>query len=283
MARPLRIEFSGALYHVTARGNARQNIYEDDQDRLAFLDALLSCTQTYHWQCHAYCLMSNHYHLLIETGDATLSKGMRHLNGTYSQLYNKRHKRVGHLLQGRYKAILVEKESYLLELARYIVLNPVRARMLHHADEWPWSSFRATAGLTPEPPFLTTEWILQAFGNTLSQSRTAFAQFIAEGNDQPSPWENLKNQIYLGSDQFVEQTQQYLQHGRKLKEIPAPQRLRPIKPLSHYQEAYNDRKEAMAKAWLEGHYTLTQIGEHFGCGRSTVNRAVNAFRGKWET
>lgn len=283
MARPLRIEFSGALYHVTARGNARQNIYEDDQDRLAFLDALLSCTKTYHWQCHAYCLMSNHYHLLIETGDATLSKGMRHLNGTYSQLYNKRHKRVGHLLQGRHKAILVEKESYLLELARYIVLNPVRARMLHHADEWPWSSFRATAGLTPEPPFLTTEWILQAFGNTLSQSRTAFAQFIAEGNDQPSPWENLKNQIYLGSDQFVEQTQQYLQQDRKLKEIPVPQRLRPIKPLFHYLETYSDRKEAMAKAWLEGHYTLTQIGEHFGCGRSTVNRAVNAFRGKWET
>ena len=227
--------------------------------------------------------MSNHYHLLIETGDTTLSKGMRHLNGTYSQRYNKHHQRVGHLFQGRYKAILVEKESYLLELARYIVLNPVRARMLHHPEQWPWSSYRATAGLTPEPSFLTTEWILQAFGSTLSQSRIAYTQFIAEGDNQPSPWENLKNQIYLGSDHFIEKTQQHLQHDKKLKEIPVPQRLQPLKPLSHYQEAYNDKKEAMAKAWLDGHYTLTQIGEHFGCSRSTVNRAVKAYRGKWET
>lgn len=110
MARPVRLEFSGALYHVTARGNARQDIYIDDKDRRDFLDILSCCTKTYHWQCHAYCLMSNHYHLLIETGDANLSKGMRHLNGVYAQYFNKRYRRVGHLLQGRFKAILVEKE-----------------------------------------------------------------------------------------------------------------------------------------------------------------------------
>jgi len=152
MARPIRLEFSGALYHVTARGNARQDIYVDDKDRRYFLETLSYCTKTYHWQCHAYCLMSNHYHLLIETGDANLSKGMRHLNGVYAQYFNTRHKRVGHLLQGRFKAILVEKESYLLELARYIVLNPVRARMLHSASGWPWSSYRPTAGLAEIPP-----------------------------------------------------------------------------------------------------------------------------------
>ena len=216
MVRPVRLEFSGALYHVTARGNARQDIYVDDKDRRYFLETLSYCTKTYHWQCHAYCLMSNHYHLLIETGDANLSKGMRHLNGVYAQYFNTRHKRVGHLLQGRFKAILVEKESYLLELARYIVLNPVRARMLHSASGWPWSSYRPTAGLAEIPPCLTTEWILQAFSDNLKSSRTGYEQFIAEGSNQPSPWEKLRNQIYLGSDQFIEAAQRHLEPNRKL-------------------------------------------------------------------
>ena len=268
---------------LIARGNARQDIYVDDKDRRYFLETLSYCTKTYHWQCHAYCLMSNHYHLLIETGDANLSKGMRHLNGVYAQYFNIRHKRVGHLLQGRFKAILVEKESYLLALARYIVLNPVRARMLHSAAEWPWSSYRPTAGLAEIPPCLTTEWILQAFSDNLKSSRTGYEQLVAEGSNQPSPWEKLRNQIYLGSDPFIEAAQRHLEPNRKLTETPRPQRLKPIKPLSHYQETYKNRNQAMARAWLDGHYSLSQIGEHFGCGRSTVNRAVKAFRGKWET
>ena len=127
MVRPLRIEFAGALYHITSRGNERQDIYRDDTDRQQFLSILGDCIQKYNWHCHAFCLMSNHYHLLIETAAPTLSKGMRQLNGVYTQFHNIRHKRVGHLFQGRYKAILVEKEYYLLELSRYIVLNPVRA------------------------------------------------------------------------------------------------------------------------------------------------------------
>ncbi|MFT6915583.1 MAG: putative transposase [Motiliproteus sp.] len=147
MARPLRLEFAGALYHVTSRGDRREDIYENDNDRDEFLSVLAAVCETYNWVCHAYCLMSNHYHLLIETPDANLSKGMRQLNGVYTQRYNHSHGRVGHVFQGRYKAILVEKENYLIDLSRHIVLNPVRAAMVFTAGDWPWSSYRATAGL----------------------------------------------------------------------------------------------------------------------------------------
>ena len=154
MARPLRIEFSGAIYHVTSRGNARCAIYEDDEDRRAFLSALDRVMVRFHWICHAYCLMDNHYHLLIETPEGNLSQGMRQLNGVYTQGFNRRHNRVGHLFQGRFKAIVVDRDSYLLELCRYIVLNPVRAGEVSRPEEYRWSSYRATAGLSPGAGFL---------------------------------------------------------------------------------------------------------------------------------
>jgi putative transposase len=131
---------------VTSRGDRQDDIYENNIDRDGFLAVLADVCATYNWVCHAYCLMSNHYHLLIETPDANLSKGMRQLNGVYSQSFNRRHGRVGHVFQGRYKAIHVDREEYLLELARYIVLNPVRAKMVRSAKDWPWSSYRSTTG-----------------------------------------------------------------------------------------------------------------------------------------
>ena len=141
MARPLRIEFENALYHVTSRGDGQEDIYMDDEDRLDYLGVLAEVCERFNWVLQAYCLMSNHYHLLIETPDSNLSKGMRQLNGVYTQRFNRKHQRVGHVFQGRYKAILVEKDAYLLELARYMVLNPVRAQMVRSAKDWPWSSF----------------------------------------------------------------------------------------------------------------------------------------------
>jgi len=126
MTRPVRIEFEGALYHVTSRGDRREAIYEDDADRVAFLGVVESVAETFNWVCHAYCQMTNHYHLVIETPDGNLSKGMRQLNGVYTQLLNRKYARVGHLFQGRYKAILVDADAHLLELTRYVVLNPVR-------------------------------------------------------------------------------------------------------------------------------------------------------------
>jgi len=137
MARPLRIEFPGAVYHVTSRGNARQDIYTCAGDRRLFLQTLGDVSTRYHWRCYAWCLMGNHYHLVVETPIANLSSGMRQLNGVYTQSFNRRYDRVGHLLQGRYKAIIVDREAYLLEAVRYTLLNPVRADIVTAAGQWP--------------------------------------------------------------------------------------------------------------------------------------------------
>ena len=274
MARQLRIEFEGALYHITSRGNAREAIYKNDEDRAEFLSLLNNTCNRFDWYCHAYCLMDNHYHLLIETNRPSLSKGMKHLNGTYTQFFNRSHKRVGHIYQGRFKGILVEKESYLLELSRYIVLNPVRARMVRTAKDWQWSSYRATAGISIAHSCLTTDWLLSGFCNQRKSAQHAYREFIQKGRNQPSPWENLKNQIYLGSSEFVEEMQCKLEPDHSLNDIPKKQKQAALKPLNYYQQRYDSRSKAMAKAYLGGHYTLKEVGQHFGVSYATVSRAV---------
>ncbi len=276
MARPLRIEFAGALYHVTARGNAREDIYLDDGDRQRFLSLLLNTVNRYAWYCHAYCLMDNHYHLLIETIAPTLSKGMKFLNGSYTQYFNRQHHRVGHVFQGRYKALLVQKESYLLELARYIALNPVRAHRVRHADEWRWSSYRATAGYVENDPCLTTDWVLAGFAQTKEEAQRRYREFVQQDKEQASPWNILKNQIYLGDDAFVNEMQCKLDPEQSLQDIPKKQKQPPIKPLAYFAGQYKTRDESMAQAYLSGHYTLAQVGEHFGVSYATVSRAVKA-------
>ncbi len=206
MSRPLRLEFAGAIWHVTSRGNERRNIFRDDTDRLRFLAILGRTIESFGWKLHAYVLMNNHYHLLLETPEPTLSRGMRELNGIYTQAFNRRHHRVGHLFQGRFKAVLVERESHLLELCRYIVLNPVRSGTVRAAREWPWSSYRATAGLVPTPPWLETRWALQQFGTRDEQALQRYRQFVSEGKEAGyDPWSRLRGQIYLGSGKFLRQ------------------------------------------------------------------------------
>ncbi|MDT8376083.1 MAG: transposase, partial [Mariprofundaceae bacterium] len=202
MARPLRVEYPGAIYHVTSRGNAQSDIYLDDSDRESFLLTLSEVVSRFGWACHAYCLMSNHYHLVIETPKANLAQGMRQLNGIYTQRFNRVHHRVGHIFQGRYKAILVERDAYLLELSRYVVLNPVRAKMVKDVSQWPWSSYRATAGMVACPAWLSIAWLLDQFG-TGKKRVDRYVQFVADGVSA-SVWEALNQQVYLGSDEFVE-------------------------------------------------------------------------------
>ena len=172
MVRPLRIEFPGALYHVTSRGDRQEAIFDDDQDRTALLNILGDVVSRFRWQCHAYCLMGNHYHLMIETPQGNLTKGMRQLNGVFTQWSNRRHQRSGHLFQGRYKAILVDRNAYFLELARYIVLNPVRARIVAQPGQWPWSSYRAMVGEEPSPKWLATDGLLAQFGEKRAVEKT---------------------------------------------------------------------------------------------------------------
>ena len=187
MASPLRLQFEHALYHVTSRGNARQAIVKTQADRQAFLDGLAQVVDRFGWRCHAYCLMNNHYHLLVETPFPNLSQGMRQLNGPYTQGYNRRHRRVGHVFQGRFKAILVEREVHLLELCRYVVLNPVRAHLVDHPEDWAWSNYRATAGLESGPPFLHIAWTWNSLGSVPPQHNVGIKRLWLRESANPVP------------------------------------------------------------------------------------------------
>jgi putative transposase len=180
--RPPRICFPGALYHVTARGNDRAAVVRDNTDRRALLGLLAEVIRNLRWRCHAYCLMDNHYHLVIETPEPNLSAGMQRLNGTYAQRFNQRHKRSGHLFQGRFHTALLDRESHLLETCRYVVLNPVRAGVCAEPVAWPWSSYRATAGFSARPSFLTLSWIHSPFGRDTSTAIRAYRAFVDHGS-----------------------------------------------------------------------------------------------------
>ena len=223
MARPLRLEYEGAVFHVTARGNALQPIFRDDVDRHRFLHLLGEEIEQQRWRCYAYCLMNNHYHLLLETPEGQLSAGMRRLNGTYTQWFNRRHKRVGHVLQGRFKSILVDKDNYLLELCRYIVLNPVRARTVTKPQDWPWSSFRATTGSLSAPSWLDVAEVLRLFNRTRVVAQQAYRKFVREGIQQDSPWEQVRGQIFLGDEAFLSKMTRLVK-GRRLTNVPRAQR-----------------------------------------------------------
>jgi len=274
MSRPLRIEFSGALYHVTSRGDGRKAIYRDDRDRRDYLDVLSEVCKRFNWCVHAYCLMDNHYHLLIETPDGNLSRGMRQLNGVYTQHFNRHHNRVGHVFQGRYKAIIVQKDSYLLELSRYIVLNPVRAKMVRAAKDWPWSNYRMSCGIVASPNWLDTACLLSSFAKTKKTAIERYRAFVAQGKNQPSPWEQLKNQIFLGDEQFVEGMQSKINEDQQLSEIPKAQRRKVAKPLSYYSDKYKDRDQGVCVAYQSGVYSMREVGEHFGLHGSSVSKII---------
>ncbi len=278
MARQLRIEYPGAVYHITSRGNGRNLIYSDDEDRNNYLKILHHAVERYRWICHAYCLMGNHYHLLIETPEGNLSKGMRHLNGVYTQCYNRRHRQVGHLFQGRFKAILVEKESYLLELCRYIVRNPVAASMVSSVGDWTWSSYRATAGLAPVPPLLTTDWILGQFAQEKSVAQVRYRSFVADGPLDASPWDALVGRIFLGSDGFIARLDSYLGDRDPLAEIPKVERFASRPDLaSLLGRSFRSRSEkdgAICQAYRNHGYTQKQIADFLGVHYATVSRAI---------
>ncbi|MCJ7745954.1 MAG: transposase [Actinobacteria bacterium] len=227
---------------MTSRGNGKQKIFLDDRDRAVFLSMLASVVERHSWICFAYCLMNNHYHLLIETPNANLSEGMRNLNSAYSQGFNKKHDLVGHVMQGRYKSPLVKNDNHMLELTRYIVLNPVRSGLAREPGQWRWSSYCATAGLSPVPTFLRTDNILGLFSKDRDEARKAYIRFVNEGP--------------LGG-YSVEPD------GRaELEEL--------------FQEA-NDtaaRALAMREAHLMHGYTITEIANHLKVNCSTVSRTI---------
>lgn len=276
MARPLRLEFSGALYHVTSRGDRQEDIFLCDADRQEWLEVLGTVCDRFNWIVHAFCQMTNHYHLLVETVDGNLSQGMRQLNGLYTQRFNRRHRMVGHLFQGRYKAILVQKEAYLLELTRYVVLNPLRAHMVNDLDEWQWSSYPIVTKHNSAPLWLDTDWLLNQFGHERDQAIQRYREFVMSGTGVSSPLQGTRHQLLLGDDAFIEKHRQP-HENETLREVSKAHRRAIALPLDEYQTRYPDRDEAMARAYLSGAYPMIKIAQHFGVHYMTVSRATRKF------
>ncbi len=282
MARPLRIEYPGALYHVTSRGNAKNPIFVNEKDKGSFLDILYAAAKKYHLVCHAYCLMHNHYHLLIETPEANLSKGIRQLNGVYTQRFNKRHRRTGHVFEGRYKATLVDKDSYLLEVARYIVLNPVRARMTDDPRQYRFSSYSATAGFTKPHPALSTDFILAQFAKTRVTAAKRYRDFVKDGVDETSILKKTKGQVLLGDEDFVKRFTYYLAGEMDVKEIPKSQRFagrpsleRLFGPGTTLDKTIRD--QVIHEAVEEHGYAQKEIADHLALHYSTVSRIMSEY------
>jgi putative transposase len=272
MARPLRIEYEGAVHHVMSRGNARASIVADDEDRKAWVAVLGHVAERFQWRVWAYCLMDNHFHVLVETPNANLSRGMRELNGVYTQAFNRRHGRVGHLLQGRFKALVVEKDAYLLELNRYVVLNPVRAGMVEQAGDWPWSSYRAVMGKAKTFDALEDAALLSLFGSETGPARRAYGRFVAQGLGADDPAEHVTNQVFLGSEAFVGTVTAKV--GKASSEVP--KRQRQWKNLKSIERAAKTRDEAIRDAYATVQFTLRQIGEHFELHYATVSRIARS-------
>ncbi len=270
MARPLRIEFPGALYHVIARGNERKPIVRDDGDRESWLGAVERASSRFALEIRAYCLMNNHYHLLLGTLRANLSRALRELNGAFAQRFNRRHGRSGHLFGGRYKAILVEREPHLLELSRYIVLNPARVAVASASYEsWPWSSYRATAGLAPAPGFLRPELVLAKFADEPATARRRYRRFVREGLDEAQP--QVRSGIYLGSDGFIRRVR-----GSRVVSAEIPRAQSTPLECSLEELLRGQSEQAMRTAYCEHGYRLREIARVLGVHYSTVSRRLKA-------
>lgn len=281
MSRPLRIEFAGALYHVTSRGIARDIIYHDDADRIAFVDSIVRAVRRYSLIVHAYCLMGNHYHLLVETPSANLSHALRHLNGLYARHYNRRYRRVGPVFQGRFKASLVERESYLLALCRYVVLNPVKAQLALHPRDWRWSSYRATAGLDACPPWLTVDWVLGFIhSGTRVEAQAAYRDFIERGMSEDAN-ERLSDafveRLIIGTEVFVAAMRE------RLKGSPPPPAIRredraqvrpPLADLFPHGLSLAERNRLIREAHIQHGYTQQAVAAHLGLHFAYVSRLI---------
>jgi putative transposase len=280
MARPLRVEFPGGIYHVTARGNGRQPIFEDDADRGRFLTVLASVVGRYHVLCHAYCLMGNHYHLLVETPEGNLSHAMRQLNGVYSQGFGRRHGRPGHVLEGRFNAQIVDREGYLREVCRYVVLNPVRAGLVAHPGQWPWSSYRATVGEAPVPPYLTVDWVLALGETTLrATAERRYRQFVEAGlAEAADALDRFSSRLVVGGDAFLAQLRARAHAATALVEVPRAQRfaMRPaLAALFAGVSSRDDRDARCALAVRDHGYTIKEVADFLGLHYSTVSRALS--------
>ena len=281
MSRPLRLEFPGAVYHVTSRGDRRESIFADETDREALLAIVGQGLDRFDAQMLAYCLMGNHYHFVLHTRGANLSLLMRHINGVYSQRFNRRHGLVGHLFQGRFKAILVDRDAYLLEVCRYVELNPVRAAMVPDPADWPWSSYRSHVGLAASPGWLDSAGLLTSLvgldARTPAEGRRAahrYARLVAEGRDVRLWDQALSHQVFLGDDAFVARMQALMAPAQTAAPaIPMRQRAVP-KSLSDWLRDCGNRDEALWLAYTRSGLRMSAMADELGLSVARVSQLI---------
>ena len=290
MARPLRIEFPGAFYHVTSRGNERKAIFKSLRDREKFLSYLESATERYGAVIHVYCQMDNHYHLLLETPLGNLSKIMQHINGAYTNYFNTKRERSGHLLQGRYKAIVVEADEYAKELSRYIHLNPVRAGMVKIPEEYEWSSCRYYTVRRKAPDWLQRDFILGYFDTKPTAAMKIYRSFVNSLTDQEyaSPLSELSHSVILGGREFVAEIKDRFLKGKQPdRELPALRDIRNRPGLDDLEQVVNsllrsdDKLARQVKLYLCHRYSgkkLREIADRFGISESGVTQASRRIR-----
>ena len=279
MSRPVRIEFPGAVYHVTSRGSDGQIVFGDADDRGVFLNVLGNVVVRFGWLIHSYVLMDDHYHLVVEVPEANLSKGMRQLNGVYTQHVNRRHDQGGPIFHGRFKSILLEKKNYLLPVCRHVVTNPVRLKGAPNFSSYKWSSYRALAGQVKTPTFLHKADVLSHFGKREKDAQRKYREYVKKGVGENSPLEKRKKQVLLGSNRFLSEMQPILLGERLLKRGPkGVKRRRSLNALFKKvdNKTRGERNELMKKAHVDFGYTLVQIGNHLGLHYTTVSKVINA-------
>ena len=273
MARPLRLHIPHAFYHVMSRGNAKAVIFLGAPDYEQFLDLLHATSSRFGVRCRAYCLMPNHFHLLLEPDTYPLSRMMQQLNSAYSQVFNRRHERVGHVLQGRFKALLVDRDEYFLQLLRYILLNPVRAALVEDPDAWRWSSYRATAGVSEVPSFLALDDVWRMFATSESEAQRRFVAFVNAGRGLKAPCEG----VVSGSDAFRADVAVALEPHRDVRDFSRRERYAVRPSLECMLSDCHDsaaRRRLMADAYWRYGYTLREIGTLLGYHESTVWRQI---------
>ncbi len=294
MARPLRLSFEDAVYHITARGNRRENIFYSDKDRLVFLEKLKETFQKYSIICYAYCLMDNHYHLFIKTPHANISEGMHYLNTSYTNWFKAGHKIVGVIFQGRYKSILVDEDSYGLRLSAYIHLNPLRAGIVDEIKEYRWSSYLDYMGKRRSVDRLDAEFILKQFDRDIKKARRRYKRFVLENADMDSPLEDSYRGIALGKVEFIEKIKEKINSLGKEREVTetkiagtysAEEIIQSIvnKLRVEKEELFGKRKGNIYRQlalYLLKRYTvlsLKEIGEMFRMDYAAVSQACKRF------
>lgn len=278
MARGPRVQLRGAIYHVMSRGNRKASIFEDDADRKAFEALLGEAADRYRMRCQSYCLMGNHYHAVLESSDLNLSDAMRWLNGVFAHRSNRRHQRAGHLLQGRFKSVLVGDDIYLRAVNAYVVLNPVKAGLVADPSQWRWSSYRATVGMQAAPGWLDLRWLNWVFGGrSKAVAQQRFRDFVHAASDDDSPAETLVHGDQALREQVraeIGETQHHLRLPRQYRALARPT----LAELFPRPMPKAERNQRILRAYVVHGYRLSEVADCLCVHPNTISRVVQALR-----